>query len=219
MSAQTKKYTRKAVGRSHNAFQHTHTQQIHLTPTPIRSPFPSFSFQHPSLSAAMECETNSYHYTLQVKKGSWECVIYAGFDFYVGSTGSSIIAPLGTLVHRAPDEMLSWHHYQSPRACPSLVPDVLEGGMCCSCRSPCLLPATRSVLTVFRHLSCAFRACVRCLGPCMTSAGLLLRLEKPVFLMTGYNWVVIVLTVRKTRLVYIHLAPLSDSWVGAIMKI
>lgn len=73
----------------------------------------------------MDCETNFYHDTLQVKKGSWECVIYAGFDFYVGSTGSSIIALLGTLVHWAPDEMLSWHRYQSSYTC--LVPDAKEG--------------------------------------------------------------------------------------------
>lgn len=75
----------------------------------------------------MDCETNFYHCTLQVKKGSWECVIYAGFDFYVASMASSIIALLGTFVHWAPDEMLSWHRYQSPYACPSLVPDVHEG--------------------------------------------------------------------------------------------
>ncbi|KAJ4937024.1 hypothetical protein JOQ06_001608 [Pogonophryne albipinna] len=41
--------------------------------------------------------------------------------------GSSIIALPGTVVHRAPDEMLSWHCYQSPYACPSPVPDVQEG--------------------------------------------------------------------------------------------
>lgn len=75
----------------------------------------------------MDCETNFYHYTLQVKKGSWECVIYARFDFYVASTASSIIALLGTFVHWAPDEMLSWHRYQSPYARLSLVPNVQEG--------------------------------------------------------------------------------------------
>lgn len=75
----------------------------------------------------MGYETNFYHYTLQVKKGSWECVIYAGFDFYIASTASSIIPPLGTLVHWAPDELLSWHRYQSPYACPSPVLDVQEG--------------------------------------------------------------------------------------------
>jgi len=68
--------------------------------------FSSISFWHQSLSAAMDCETNFYHYTLQVKEGSWEYVIYARFDFYVGSTGSSIIVLQGTLVLRAPDEML-----------------------------------------------------------------------------------------------------------------
>lgn len=88
--------------------------------------FPSFFFSHSSLSVAMGCETNFYHYTLQVKKGSWECVIYARFDFYVGSTSSFITALFGTLVHWAPDEMLSRHCHQSPRAFPSLIPDVQE---------------------------------------------------------------------------------------------
>lgn len=121
----------------------------------------------------MDCETNFYHYTLQVKKGSWECVIYAGFDFYVASTGSSIIALLGTLVHWAPDEMLSWHRYQSPYACPSPVPDVQEG----ACVVAAGLPPSRSLrlscasvtvtptLTDIRHLNGAFRACVLYLGP------------------------------------------------------
>lgn len=62
----------------------------------------------------MDCKTNVYHYTLQVKKESWECVIYAAFDFYVVSTDSSITALPDTLVYWAPDEMLSWHGYQSP---------------------------------------------------------------------------------------------------------
>lgn len=109
-----------------SGYTHTHSHTYARPILPSSSPFPSLSSRHPSLSAAMECETNFYHYTLQVKKGSWECVIYAGFDFYVASTGSSIIALPGTLVHRAPDEMLSWHRYQSPHACPRPVPDEQE---------------------------------------------------------------------------------------------
>lgn len=112
---------------------HTHKWIILLALPSLLFPFPSLSFWHPSLSTAMDWETNFYHYTLQVKKGSWECVIYAGFDFYVASTGSSIIAPLGTLVHWAPDEMLSWHRYQSPYASPC------RRG---ACRTPSLLPTT-----------------------------------------------------------------------------
>lgn len=110
----------------------------HPSSPPLSSPlpFPSLSLWHPSLSAAMDYETNFYHYTLQVKKGSWECAVYAGFDFYVASTGSSIIAPPGTLVHWAPDEMLSWHRYQSPYACPKPHARCAGGGMCCSGRSP-----------------------------------------------------------------------------------
>ena len=125
---------------------HTYTHPSFLARSPPPPPTLSLSFWHPSLSVAMDCETNFYHYTLQVKKGSWECVIYAGFDFYVVSTGSSIIAPLAALVHRAPDEMLSRHRYQSPCTCSSPVPGVQGGGMCCSCRTPLppLLPATRS---------------------------------------------------------------------------
>lgn len=111
----------------------------------------------------MDCETNFYHYTLQVKKGSWECVIYAGFDFYVASTGSSIIALLGTLVHGAPDEMLSWHRYQSPYACPSPVPDVQEA----ACVVAAGLPPSHSrapttvtpPVTVIRHEWCISSMC------------------------------------------------------------
>lgn len=117
----------------------------------------------------MECETNFYHYTLQVKKGSWECVIYAGFDFYVASTGSSIIAPLGALVRWAPDEMLSWHHYQSPRACPSPVPGVQEGACVVAAGLPPLPAPSASAhasmtvmpaVAAIRHLNGALRACV-----------------------------------------------------------
>ncbi len=121
---------------------HTLTHSTDSPPSPLCSllfPFPSLSFWHPSLSVAMDCETNFYHYTLQVKKGSWECVIYAGFDFYVASMGSSIIALLGTLVHWAPDEMLSWHRYQSPYACPSPVPAVQEGACVVAAGLPPLL--------------------------------------------------------------------------------
>lgn len=127
-----KVYSSKRYDRDSQWFLRFISAHAHNTFTPQRlmsslssSPFPSLSFWHPSLSVAMDCETNFYHDTLQVKKGSWECVIYAGFDFYVGSTGSSIIALLGTLVHWAPDEMLSWHHYQSSYTC--LVPDAKEG--------------------------------------------------------------------------------------------
>lgn len=112
----------------------------HPSSPPLSSPlpFPSLSLRHPSLSAAMDYETNFYHYTLQVKKGSWECAVYAGFDFYVASTGSSIIAPPGTLVHWAPDEMLSWHRYQSPYVCPSPMPDVQEGACAVAAGVPSL---------------------------------------------------------------------------------
>lgn len=123
-----------------------HTQLCIPPPFPSAVPSFSLSFWHPSLSAAMDCETNFYHYTLQVKKGSWECVIYAGFDFYVASTGSSIIALRGTLVHWAPDEMLSWHRYQSPYACPSPVPDVQEG----ACIVAAGLPPSASPLPPWR---------------------------------------------------------------------
>ena len=47
-----------------------------------------------------------------------ECVFYAAFDFCPGSTGSSIMAPPGALVHQAPDEMLSRHGHQSPLRLP-----------------------------------------------------------------------------------------------------
>lgn len=103
--------------------------------------FLSVSLRHPSLSTPMDYQTNFYHYTLQVKKKEpWAAPHTAPFDFYVAPTGSSIIAPPGTPVHRDPDEMLSWHRYQSPYACPSPVPDVQEGGMCCNGRSPLFLP-------------------------------------------------------------------------------
>lgn len=61
-------------------------------------------------------------------------------------------------MHRDPDEMLSWHRYQSPYACPSPVPDVQEGGMCCSGRSPLFLPVfapprwRRQTTTAIRHV-------------------------------------------------------------------
>lgn len=117
---------------------HTHKWLIRLPLPLLFFPFPSLSLWHPSLSVAMDYETNFYHYTLQVKKGSWECAIYAGFDFYVASTGSSIIAPRGTLVHRAPDEMLSWHRYQSPYICPSPVPGDWEGACAAAAGVPSL---------------------------------------------------------------------------------
>lgn len=45
-------------------------------------------------------------------------MIYAAFDFCPASTGSSIIAPPGALVHQAPDEMLPRHRHQSPLGLP-----------------------------------------------------------------------------------------------------
>ena len=152
---------------------HTHTRAHAHAHTHTESPLSSLplSFWYPSLSVAMDCETHFYHYTLQVKKGSWECVIYAGLDFYVAYTGSSIIALPGTVVHRAPDEMLSWHCYQSPYACPSPVPDVQEG----ACVVVAGLPPSHSLplsgtsvpvtptLTVIRHLNGVFYSMCFCI--------------------------------------------------------
>lgn len=120
---------------------HTCTNTQMSDPSSLLSCFSlSVSLRHPSLSMPMDYQTSFYHCTLQVKKRSRGAPHTAPFDFYVAPTGSSIIAPPGTPVHRDPDEMLSWHRYQSPHACPSPVPDVQEGGMCCSGRSPLFLP-------------------------------------------------------------------------------
>lgn len=213
-------------------YPHTHTAESPPLRLPaLLFPFPALSFWHPSLSAAMDCETNFYHYTLQVKKGSWECVIYAGFDFYVASTGSSIIAPPGTLVHWAPDEMLSWHHYQSPRACPSPVPGVQEGACVVAAGLPPLLlpPPLRMPPWRWRQQSrpsviwmVRWEHVFLYLGPssrrdlCGSSFS-----EAPVLLLTGGNQVIIAQTRGKTRLVKVPPGathPCSDTWGRAIKK-
>lgn len=151
-------------------YPHTHTAESPPLRLPaLLFPFPALSFWHPSLSAAMDCETNFYHYTLQVKKGSWECVIYAGFDFLCSVYG---------LVHhcsaRHPRPLGPWRDVVlAPLSITPRLPEprarCAGGGMCCSCGTPSPPAPSASThasvtvtptVTAIRHLNGALRACV-----------------------------------------------------------
>lgn len=86
----------------------------------------------------MDSQTNFYHYTLQVKKRSQGRSVYGPFNFYVVSAGSSIIAQPGATVHRGPDEMLSWHGYQSAQAAWALCPTQRKGACAAAAGVPFL---------------------------------------------------------------------------------
>lgn len=106
-------YTNNLIHGEH--YTHTHTS-AHQNDSPVFPSLSSAASWHPSLSSPMDSQTNFYHYTLQVKKRSRGRGVYGPFNFYVASAGSSIIAQPGAAVHRGPDEMLSWHGYQSAQA-------------------------------------------------------------------------------------------------------
>lgn len=91
------------------------------------------------------------------------------------------------------------------------------GGMCCSCGTSSLLPTMRSLpppLTIVPRLNCVFRAffflCIALLSLRYLRGASFLA-AKPMILMTGDDWMLIVPAMGKARSACIHLAPLNDT--------